>query len=133
MDRALKMPGWVSVLYGAMAVGLVPWIGFLAASLPSRHVSHHWDLAWTGMDIGILAAVVATTLLALRRSGWVVISATVVFTLLMTDAWFDVLTARPGQQLADALGAAMIELPLAIVSLWLAQNVAKALLNATRR
>jgi hypothetical protein len=42
------------------ALGLGPWTLWLTYSLPSRHVTRHYDLAWVGFDIALLAAFGAT-------------------------------------------------------------------------
>ena len=98
--------------------------------LPTRHLSRHWDLAWVGFDIGMLVAIALTGYLAYKRSWWVSLSAMAVSTLLVVDAWFDVLTARPGAQTAEALLMAIIvEIPLAIISLWLAHRAVHGLVN----
>jgi hypothetical protein len=49
-------------------------------------------------------------------------------TLLICDAWFDVLTTRTGTELLQAaLEAALIELPLAALCFWMATNLARAI------
>ncbi len=81
--------------------------------------------------MGVLIAVILTAYLALKRSWWVCLASMSVFTLLIVDAWFDVLTSPPGRQLWEALGLAVfVELPLAAVSLWLAYTVARELVAA---
>ena len=93
----------------------------MSYTLPTRHVFHHWDLAWVGFDIALLVALAATAYLGYRHSRWLAISATVLSTLLLVDVWFDVLSARPGRELALALAmAAVVEVPLAIISMWAA-------------
>lgn len=130
----LRLPRWLMGIYALFAVILVPWIIFLAYSLPARHVSRHWDLAWVGFDMALLAALGLTAYLGARRSGWITMGAITLATLLVVDAWFDVLTARPGRQTQIALVMALlIELPLAVMSFRLAQKVARQLVAASRR
>ena len=38
------------------SVALIPWIVYLALSLPSRQVSSHYDVAWVGFDVFELIA-----------------------------------------------------------------------------
>jgi len=130
LQPIVSVPRWLTALYAVVAVGLIPWIGILYTMLPTRHLSRHWDLAWVGFDIGMLIAIALTSYLAYRRSWWVSLSAMAVCTLLVVDAWFDVLTARPGAQTAEALlMAVIVEIPLAIVSLWLAYRAVHGLVN----
>ena len=67
---------------------------------------------------------IATTGIALwKRSALAPFTATAAATLLVTDAWFDIFTARPGEELDWAiLAAALIELPLAILCFWLVRR-----------
>jgi hypothetical protein len=102
------------------AVLLIPWTAWLALRLPSRHVSRHWDIAWVGFDV-VLTAMIATTGIALwKRSPIAPLAATAAATLLLVDAWFDIFTARAGDELDWAiLAAALGELPLAVLCFWL--------------
>lgn len=107
--------------YIALAILLVPWILYLAITLPQRHVVHNWDLAWVGFDIILLVAVVLTALMAYRASRWVVLVSAVTTGLLFADTWFDVVTSRAGFELSWSLVLGLaIQLPLAIVSLLIA-------------
>ena len=52
---------------------------------------------------------------------------TITGTLLVCDAWFDVLTSRGVSDIAQAAAAALlIELPLAALCFWMASNLAHA-------
>jgi hypothetical protein len=127
----LNLPGWITGLYLGLGLALIPWTVMLSYSLPSRHLSHNWDLAWAGFDIAILTTAVLTGYLSFKRSGWVCLTAMSVFTLLVVDAWFDVLTSRPGRQLDQALFMAVVlELPLALLSFWLSYRVARQLVKS---
>jgi hypothetical protein len=55
----------------------------------------------------------------LRRSRYLATAAAGAATLLVVDAWFDVITTLPGQRLEPAALAAGVELPLAAVCIWL--------------
>lgn len=97
-----------------VALVLIPWILYLTFTLPSRHVTFHYDLAWVGFDVALTVSLTATAWAALRGSPWLVPLAAVSGTMLCCDAWFDVVTSRPGQDLAEAiLEAGLAELPLA--------------------
>ncbi len=112
------VPGWVGPTFLVLALLLLPWTFWLSLTLPRRHAFWHWNLAWVGFDLMLAAALAATAISAFRRSPWLLFFAGAAATLLVSDAWFDVMTARPGDQLAIAAGrAALVELPLALVSL----------------
>jgi len=116
-----RRPGWwIGPLYLVLAVALIPWTGFLAATLPQRATSHHYDLAWVGFDLLLAASLARTAWLSLRRSPFVVNVASASATLLVVDAWFDV-TTSPLRDVPEALVSAMlVELPLAALSLFIA-------------
>src|ERR1041385_7242676 len=44
----LPLPRWVTPLLTLVAIGLLPWTLWLTFSLPARHVSQHYDVAWAG-------------------------------------------------------------------------------------
>src|SRR6184192_77114 len=37
----------------ASSLLLIPWIAYLAVSLPDHHVAGHWKAAWVGFDVGL--------------------------------------------------------------------------------
>jgi hypothetical protein len=99
------------LLLGALL--LVPWIGYLAVSLPRRYVAHNWDRTWVGFDVLLLAMLLLTAVLGLRRRPLVVLTGFGTGLLLVCDAWFDVMTAD-GDDIALSLATALVvELPLA--------------------
>jgi hypothetical protein len=112
----IPLPRWVTVLLALVAVGLVPWILYLTFTLPSQHVTFHYDLAWVGFDVGLAASFAATAWATLRGSQWLVPLAAVTGTMLVCDAWFDIVTSHPGGELWEAVAEAVFaELPLAAV------------------
>jgi hypothetical protein len=112
----VPVPRWVARVLALVAVALVPWILYLTFTLPSRHVTFHYDLAWTGFDVGLAVSFGATAWGVLRGSQWLVPLAAVTGTMLVCDAWFDVVTSQPGTELLEAVAeAALAELPLAAV------------------
>lgn len=104
-----------ALLVVASVVVLVPWIAYLAFSLPHSYRAENWSATWTGFDVGLLIAMVAIAYLGWRRRLAVIAVAFVVGTLLICDAWFDVMTARPGDRDESILSAVVVELPLALV------------------
>lgn len=112
----IPFPRWLVAMLGGVAVLLVPWTLYLTFTLPSRHVTVHYDLAWVGFDVGLTAALTATTWAVLRGSQWLVPFAATAGTMLVCDAWFDITTSRYGTELFEAIAqAALGELPLAVI------------------
>ncbi|CAK7280315.1 membrane hypothetical protein [Streptomyces misionensis JCM 4497] len=99
--------------YGLVACGaaLLPWLCLLASGLLPTKLS----AVWVGLDLLEAGALIGTGLLTARRDPRGVLAAAATAPLLFTDAWFDVMTARHGGELALALGTAVTaELPLAV-------------------
>ncbi len=110
----IPLPRWVAAVLFGLAILLVPWILYLTFTLPARHVTVHYDLAWVGFDVGLALTFAATAWAVVRGSHWLVPFAAVTATMLCCDAWFDVTTSRPGTELLEAIAqAAVAELPLA--------------------
>jgi len=127
----IPLPRWVTMLLALVAVGLVPWIFYLTFTLPSRHVTFHYDLAWVGFDIALVASFAATAWAAFRGSQWLVPLAAVTGTMLVCDAWFDVVTSQSGSEMWEAIAeAALAELPLAAVCAFIVYD-AETFLAAT--
>lgn len=105
------------------AAVLVPWAAILFLTLPCHYGASHWRLAWGGFDIALGIALATTAIAALRLSPVAATAATITGTLLVCDAWFDILTARGVSDVAQAMGEALlIELPLAALCFWIARN-----------
>lgn len=99
----------------AAALVLLPWIVYLANSLPDHYVARNWAAAWVGFDVVLLAMFALTATLGLLRSQLVVLSAVGTGVLLACDAWFDVLTAGPSDRWLSTATALFVELPIAVV------------------
>jgi hypothetical protein len=97
------------------AIALVPWIVYLALSLPQNYAAQNWRTTWVGFDILLLAFMIATAVLGFLRSHLLTLFAFATGVLLLCDAWFDVMTARRGDVAVSVLTAALGELPLAAV------------------
>jgi len=117
-----KVARWVAPVFIVCSLVLVPWIVYLGFSLPAREVSHHYDTAWVGFDIFEVIALGATGYLALIRSRYLALAAASAATLLICDAWFDVLTSPRHQMIESIVLAVVIELPLASVCAWLSYH-----------
>ena len=113
------MRRWLPPLLALIAVLLVPWAIWLATTLPSHEVAEHWDIAWAGFDLLLAAALLATAVSAWRHGPLLQACAASAGTLLVVDAWFDLLTSS-GRELTYAIVLALVaELPLAAVCLWI--------------
>jgi hypothetical protein len=116
------------------SVALVPWIVGLVLTLPHHYIAHHWEVAWVGFDLVLLAGLASTAWAAWRRRQIVVLTALVTGTLLVTDAWFDVVTAATtGDFVVSTLTAVFGELPLAAIMFWSAHRVVKLTIRNVRR
>ena len=69
-----------------------------------------------------------TTAIGIARAApWLEGAAAVATTLLVTDAWFDIVLSHSNGERLEAIGlAAVAELPLAIFCLWVALNAERA-------
>jgi hypothetical protein len=103
---------------GSAAAGLLPWTIYLAQTLPDRHASNSWKLAWVGFDTGLLLLFAAATVLGLRRRRAAVPLLAATAALLCADAWFDVVLDwdTPGRWVSVAM-ALLLELPAAVLLL----------------
>jgi hypothetical protein len=116
-----RLVRWAAPLFLGCAAILLPWIVVVAATLPSRQLSENYDVAWAGYDVLLLIGLLSTAVTTLRRSRRLPIAAAATGTLLLADAWFDVLTSPGGRDLAEAAAMSLLaELPLAGVCFWLA-------------
>jgi hypothetical protein len=121
--KRVDLPSWAAPVFLGFVIALVPWIIWLALSLPSHHTDRIYDVTWVGFDVGLLVALGMVMLLAMRRSRLVEIAAAVAGTMLVVDAWFDITTSTPGADRWEAIGAAvLIELPIAGLCWWLTRN-----------
>ena len=115
------VPWWVGPAFAVLAVGTVPWVVFLAVTLPRHATFHHYRAVWVGFDLGLVGVLATTAVLAWRGRPQVTMAATATATMLFVDAWFDVLTTPRGSDLVvSVVLAGAVELPLAMICLWIA-------------
>jgi len=127
-EETTLIPRWVALLLTAVAAGLVVWTLYLTYALPARHVTDHWRIAWAGFDLGLALALATTALGVAREAQWVDATAAVSATLLVTDAWFDIVLADPGGERVEAIVLAAIgEIPLALFCVWIVLNAERAI------
>jgi hypothetical protein len=119
--RPSTLREWITVVFAAIGVGMLPWTIWLSQWLPAHHASVRWDLAWSGFDTGIALALLLTAVAAWRRSPWVGVGAAATGTLLVTDAWFDVILESHSDELRISIITALVaELPAAAFCFWVA-------------
>jgi hypothetical protein len=103
------------VIMGCCVV-LAGWIAVLMITLPRHYTASHWRGVWVGFDGALLAAFAATAWAAWRERQVLVLFLTVTGTLLLCDAWFDlVLDLGTRDFPMSVVSAAVAELPLAFV------------------
>jgi hypothetical protein len=114
---------FVGPLFTLLSVLLLPWIAYIAVTLPSHAVAVNYDIAWAGFDAMLLAALAASAYLAFRRSRHLAVTTAAAGTMLIVDAWFDVVTAQSGtDRMLAILFAVLIELPLATACWWISHQ-----------
>ena len=126
--RPTALRHWVIGVFGVIGLAMVPWTIWLSASLKPHHVTERWDLAWSGFDMGLAIAFMLTAFAAWRRSPWVGALAAATGTLLLTDAWFDIVLESHSEELHKAVYLAVFaELPLAALCFWIAYRTERFL------
>jgi hypothetical protein len=111
-------------------VVLLPWIGVLAVTLPRRQYDLHYRAAWVGFDLLLVLAIVRTAYMAFRVDQRVQFSATATATLLVVDAWFDMMTSGSHRAFFQAFVlAVLIEIPAAVFSIYVARSVNRRVLE----
>jgi hypothetical protein len=112
--------------------GLVPWTIYLALTLPGDYRAHYWRLSWAGFDVILLVAMALTAYLGWRGRLTVIVGAVATATLLICDAWFDVVLDLGTRDVWTSLGSAIfLELPLAAFFLWRAYLIMRLTLART--
>lgn len=105
-------------------VVLAAWIGYLIVSLPGYYRAGSWRGAWVGFDIALLGAFATTGWAALRRRQILIICLIVLATLLLCDAWFDVvLDERTAGFVESLLSALLVEVPIAVLAVLAARRL----------
>src|SRR5256714_8854676 len=118
-------PRWIVTILVLVAIVLLPWVLWLTVTLPSRHVSEHWDAAWVGFDVAEILAFALTAFAAWRRAPWLQGASAAAGTLLLSDAWFDILLSTGDKRVWLAVGQAVLSgIPLTILCFSTAMDTA---------
>ena len=110
---------------GACVV-LAGWIAVLMLTLPKHYTAGHWRGAWVGFDFALLAAFAATAWASWRERQALIICLAVTGTLLVCDAWFDLILDLGTRDIwMSVASAAIAELPLAFVMFTAARRLVR--------
>ncbi|HEV2426979.1 MAG TPA: hypothetical protein VGS61_02030 [Acidimicrobiales bacterium] len=126
MDWRERRRDVVLTTFSLAAVLETGWIVYLGWSLPRHYVANHWDIAWVGIDSFQVLTLLLSAWAAWRRRSVLVLFSCACGTLLVVDAWFDVLTARYSD-LDTSLWFLALEIPLALVMFWVAWRIHRRL------
>jgi hypothetical protein len=96
----------------AAGLFLLPWIAVLWGTLPDAYPAQHWRAAWVGFDAAEALGLLTSAWLLRRGDPRAPFAAIGTATLLLADAWFDVMTAGD-DVVFSVLLAVGLELPLA--------------------
>jgi hypothetical protein len=130
--QKMPLPRWLGPLAVCCLVGMLPWIIYLALTIPARARADHYDLAWIGFDCAMWTVLAALAYFALRHHPATGPVAAIASAMLVVDAWFDVTTSHGNEFLVSLLLAVLAELPLAIICAWAAINAERIRANAYR-
>ena len=121
----------LSTILLVSATALIIWTIFLGLTLPRKYDAGHWDLLWTGFDVGLFCVLGYAAWAAWFRRQVLATTAIVAGTLLLCDAWFDVITSigHRDQWLTLVTGFGG-ELPLAVFFFWLYRRIVLGTLGA---
>jgi hypothetical protein len=120
-SRPVTLRQWVIVTFGVIGVGLLPWSLWLLQSLKPHHVTERWDLAWSGFDTALALLFLATAFAAYKRSPWIGALSASLGTMLVVDAWFDIVLESHADEFRKSITLALVaELPTAAFCFWIA-------------
>ena len=98
------------------------WTVYLGWRLPRHYVADDWRMAWVGIDAAQVLTLLAAAWAAWQRRALLIVFSTAAGTLLLVDAWFDVMTAR-GSDLDQSLAFLGLEIPWALLLFWVTYRV----------
>lgn len=117
------LPKWVVAFYLGGAIVLIPWIVIMFTVPQAVNVPRHWQLVWGGFDCFLVLGFAVTAFRLMTRSPRGAVTAAMTGTMLMVDAWFDVLTTRRGGQLMSILMAIFLEIPCALICFYVSRRI----------
>lgn len=105
------------------SIAMIPWLIYLAMTLPDSYIARNWVLTWVGFDVLLVGFMIATAILGYLRRRILMLAAFTSGVLLICDAWFDLMTAGPDDIWLSLVTALGIEVPLAIFMIRGAQRI----------
>jgi hypothetical protein len=112
---SLRMRYLRMTIIGIGVIVLIPWMMYLAVTLPQNYAVHGWPMTWVGFDVLLVAFMTATLVLGYLRRQLGLFMAFTTGVLLICDAWFDTTTAEDADLLESVLSAVFVELPVAVL------------------
>jgi hypothetical protein len=119
--RARPAARWLPLALAIAALALVPSLVLVLTVEPTAQIAQHLRLAWTGLDVFELLAMAHTGRALHRRSATAVVPATVTGTLLVCDAWINVISSNAAGRF-EGIALAFVEVPIAALSFWVASR-----------
>lgn len=105
------------------SIAMIPWLIYLAMTLPDNYIARNWVLTWVGFDVLLVGFMIATAILGYLRRRILMLAAFTSGVLLICDAWFDLMTAGPDDIWLSLVTALGIEVPLAVFMIRGAQRI----------
>jgi hypothetical protein len=108
--------GGLAVVFGTAAVVLAAWTVVLGSVLRMDTRVTNWSIAWIGLDLAEAVVLLSCAVLIRRRSALLSPVAAAGATLIIVDAWFDVLTSADDRHWYVSIALALIvEIPGAVI------------------
>ncbi len=117
------LPRWVVVFFLGGAVVLIPWIVLMFTVPQAVNVTRRWELVWGGFDCFLVLGFAVTAFRLITRSPRGAVTAAMTGTMLLIDAWFDVLTTHRGGQIISILMAIFAEIPCALICFYVSRRI----------
>ncbi len=121
-ELAASAVRWLPIVLTIAALALIPSLVVVLTVVPKIQTAHHLRVAWSGLDVFEVLALASTGFALQRRPAIAVIPATITGTLLLCDAWLNIIPST-GVAFYESVVMAFIELPLAALSFWTAAHV----------
>jgi hypothetical protein len=115
---------WLPIALTVAALALAPSLAVVLTVVPKVQIAHHLRVAWTGLDVFEVLALASTGFALQRRPAIAVLPATITGTLLLCDAWINIIPST-GVALYEGIVMAFVELPLAALSFWTAARMSR--------
>jgi hypothetical protein len=117
------IPRWVVAFFLGCAVVLIPWIVLMFTVPRAVNVPPHWVLVWGGFDCFLVLGFAVTAFRLITRSPRGAVTSAMTGTMLLIDAWFDVLTTHRGGQVVSILMALFAEIPCALICFYVSRRI----------